>query len=60
MSKLRDLFLDAMQAAGYDLITACEWWNDEYKPEIKALPPGRYTYTIGRHEITFSKIKADD
>lgn len=57
MTALRDLFLDAMQAAGYDLLTACEWWQDVYKPEIKALLPGKYTYNIGTHEITFSKIK---
>lgn len=56
MSKLRDLFLDAMQASGYDLITAITWWNKSYWPEIKALPPGKYAYQIGTHEITFKKV----
>jgi hypothetical protein len=59
MYKLRELFLDAMQAAGYDLITSLQWWHKSYLPEIKALPPGKYTYTIGKHEISFKKTGED-
>lgn len=54
---LRELFLDALLSVGCGVLQAIELWNVTYWPEIKALPPGRYKYNIGKHEITFKKVK---
>lgn len=51
-------FCSAMEENGFGVLESIEKWNTIYKPEIKALPPGRYTYLIGRDEITFT-IKGD-
>ena len=55
MIALRDMFLDAMESNGYNVLGAIMEWNEHIYPEIKALPAGKYAYTIGRHEITFIK-----
>jgi len=55
MNKLRDMFLDALESAGYDVISAVELWNTRYHPEIKSLPNGKHVYNIGKYEITFKK-----
>lgn len=56
MNKLRDLFLDALESTGYDVLSSITLWNTEYKPEILALPKGKHIYYIGKHEITFKKV----
>lgn len=55
--ELTNMFLTALEDSGYGVIDAIGLWNTVYKPEIKALKPGRYTYNIGRTEIKFT-IKA--
>jgi hypothetical protein len=55
MNKLKELVLDTLQLAGYDLITACGLWEG-FKAEIMSLKPGKYTYNIGCTEITFTKV----
>lgn len=56
MTKLRDLFLDALESSGYNVLSAIEYWNTTLKPEILALPPGKHIYHVGRHEISFRKV----
>lgn len=54
--ELVNMFCTALEDAGYDVLSAIELWHTVYKPEIKALSPGKYTYYIGKTEISF-KIK---
>lgn len=56
MIKLRDMFLDALESSGYNVLSAIEYWNTTLKPEILALPTGIHTYYIGKYEITFRKV----
>ena len=52
--ELVNMFLTALEDCGCDVIGALEQWNTIYKPEIKSLKSGSYTYNIGRTEIKFS------
>ena len=52
--ELAHMFLTALEDSGFDVLSALEQWNTIYKPEIKALNNGRYTYNIGRTEIKFT------
>jgi len=54
-STLRDMFLDALESAGYNVIGALEEWNAHILPELKALPTGKHVYNIGKREITLIK-----
>ena len=54
METLKNSVLDALQSAGYDLISSMEYWG-KFKEELKTLPPGKYNYIVGNTEISFTK-----
>ena len=52
MEEFRDEILDALQAAGYDLCTALEYWN-QFRKEIHTMKPGKHTIMVGKTEFKF-------
>lgn len=51
---IKTMFFNALQSAGYDLISCGELWL-KFKNEVKNLKPGKYSYQIGSTQISFKK-----
>ena len=51
--QLRDWYMDALEESGYGVMEQLELWNG-FIAEVKQLPNGIYTYTIGKTEIAFT------